>query len=123
LDALRVINKLAAQQNGQEGEGEFALPLLPQPFHIVSHPSPDAMYSKVSYSPLHTTPSDSQKNFDVQTPPAPILLTNVNHANDNFFAGKSESEASGSQTASTTALVPINRDTTNALDDVLQNWQ
>ncbi len=123
LDALHVINKLAAQQNGQEGEGEFALPLLPQPFHIVSHPSPDAMHSKVSYSILHTTPSDSQKNFDVQTPPAPILLTNVNHANDNFFAGKSESEASGSQTASTTALLSINRDTTNAFDDVLQNWQ
>ena len=123
LDALRVINNLASQQNGQGGEGEFAFQLLPQSFSPVSHPSFNALYSETPHSLPHFTPSHRQTALDLQAPSAASLLANANNASDTFLARKSATEASGSQPPSTTALLSITSDTTNARDDLLQNWQ
>ena len=123
LDAVRVINHLATQQTSQAGEGELAFQLIPESFHPASHPSFGALHSEVSHSFLHFTPSDSSTPLDVQIPPAASLISNVNNVSDTLLEKHSATEDPGSQPATNTALLSIDSETTNAIDDVLQTWQ
>ena len=117
LDALRVINYLAAQQNGQEGEGELAFQLIPQSPHPVSHPWVGEPHPEVSHSPLHLKPSDSQ------TPLTSGWARQVNPTQDDFQARISATDASESQSSITSALLFTDSEIANTVDDVLKTWQ
>ena len=117
LDALRVINYLAAQQNGQEGEGELAFQLIPQSPQPVSHPWVGEPHSEVSHSPLHLKPSDSQ------TPLTSSWARQVNPTQDDFQARISATNASESQSSITSALLFTDSEIANTVDDVLKTWQ
>ena len=124
LDALRVINDLAVQQNDTGGEGESNFGLLPQSPQPLSRPGFDSASLESRFfasEPLAANPTiPSLAEF-----PATLTITeNPNGTGESLRTSTFATErVESDKTQKDVWLITTNSSMAKAVDEVLGNWQ